>query len=143
MLSWSSGLVRVCERNSRGGVGVSAGVGLEKEATLQRALVSHYSRRGSLNPPTTAPYGGLAVALVESGLRCRRESACEDRIAQQPGRLSHSEFVLFGEDATRVVLSCDPIHLPRIQQIAEEYEVIADVLGETGSDKVEIVAACV
>jgi phosphoribosylformylglycinamidine synthase len=48
------------------------------------------------------------------------------------------EFLLFGEDASRVVLSCDPIHLPRIQQVAEEYGVIADVLGETGTDSVEI-----
>jgi len=48
------------------------------------------------------------------------------------------EFVLFGEDASRVVLSCDPIHLPRIQQVAEEYGVFADVVGETGSDRVEI-----
>ena len=46
--------------------------------------------------------------------------------------------MLFGEDASRVVLSCDPIHLPRIQQVAEEYGVVADVLGETGSDRVEI-----
>jgi hypothetical protein len=28
--------------------------------------------------------------------------------------------------------------LPRIQQVAEEYGVIADVLGETGSDRVQI-----
>jgi phosphoribosylformylglycinamidine synthase len=45
---------------------------------------------------------------------------------------------MFGEDASRVVISCDPIHLPRIQQVAEEYGVFADVLGETGSDRVEI-----
>jgi hypothetical protein len=30
------------------------------------------------------------------------------------------------------------MHLARIQQIAEEYEVIADVVGETGSDTLEI-----
>jgi phosphoribosylformylglycinamidine synthase len=48
------------------------------------------------------------------------------------------EFVLFGEDASRVLLSCDPIHLARIQQVAEEYGVFADVLGETGGDRVEI-----
>jgi hypothetical protein len=28
--------------------------------------------------------------------------------------------------------------LPRIQQVAEEYGVFADILGETGSDRVEI-----
>jgi phosphoribosylformylglycinamidine synthase len=48
------------------------------------------------------------------------------------------EFLLFGEDASRVVVSCDPVYLSRIQQVAEEYGVFADVLGETGSDKVEI-----
>jgi len=48
------------------------------------------------------------------------------------------EFLLFGEDASRIVLSCDSVHLPQIQQVAEEYGVFADVLGETGSDKVEI-----
>jgi phosphoribosylformylglycinamidine synthase len=55
-----------------------------------------------------------------------------------PGQRVAPEFLLFGEDASRVVLSCDPIHLPRIQQVAEEYGVFADVMGETGSDRVEI-----
>jgi phosphoribosylformylglycinamidine synthase len=55
-----------------------------------------------------------------------------------PNRELPPEFLLFGEDASRVVLSCDPIHLPRIQQIAADYGVIAEVLGETGGDRVEI-----
>ena len=55
-----------------------------------------------------------------------------------PRQQAALEFLLFGEDASRVVISCDPIHLPRIQQVAEEYEVFADVLGETGGDRVEI-----
>jgi phosphoribosylformylglycinamidine (FGAM) synthase-like enzyme len=55
-----------------------------------------------------------------------------------PGQQSEIEFLLFAEDASRVVVSCDPVHLARIQQIAEEYGVFADVLGETGSDQVEI-----
>jgi hypothetical protein len=46
--------------------------------------------------------------------------------------------MLFAEDASRVVLSCDPGHLPRIQQVAEEFGVFADVLGETGGERVEI-----
>jgi len=35
-------------------------------------------------------------------------------------------------------LSCDPARLPRIQQLAEDFELFADVLGETGGDRVEI-----
>jgi phosphoribosylformylglycinamidine synthase len=77
--------------------------------------------------------GGLAVALVESAL-----PAGVGFSVRLPKQKLALEFVLFGEDPTRVVLSCDPVHLPRIQQLAEEYGVFADVLGETGPDRVEI-----
>ncbi len=105
---------------------------IEREATLQRALVA-IIQAGLVESAHDCADGGIAVALVEAAL---------------PGGVGLSvrlpkvqlalEFVLFGEDASRVVLSCDAIHLPRIQQVAEEYGVFADVLGETGSDRVEI-----
>jgi phosphoribosylformylglycinamidine synthase len=105
---------------------------LEKEATLQRALVA-IIQAGLIESAHDCADGGLAVALVESALP--GGVGLTVRLPRQELAL---EFLLFGEDASRVVVSCDPIHLPRIQQVAEEYEVIADVLGETGSDKVEI-----
>jgi phosphoribosylformylglycinamidine synthase subunit PurL len=105
---------------------------IEKEATLQRALVA-VIRAGLVESAHDCSDGGLAVALVESALP--GGIGLNVKLPQQKLAL---EFVLFGEDASRVVLSCDPIHLPRIKQIAEEYGVFADVLGETGSDKVEI-----
>jgi phosphoribosylformylglycinamidine (FGAM) synthase-like enzyme len=46
--------------------------------------------------------------------------------------------VLFGEDASRIVLSCDPGNVLRIQQIAEKYGIAADVLGETIPERLEI-----
>jgi phosphoribosylformylglycinamidine synthase II len=112
--------------------GYPPGLDLEKEATLQRALVA-LIQAGLVESAHDCADGGLAVALVESalpggvGLSVRLPKA---RVAL--------EFLLFGEDASRVILSCDPVHLPRIQQVAEEYGVSADVLGETGSDRVEI-----
>ena len=48
------------------------------------------------------------------------------------------EFVLFGEDASRVIISCDQSNLSRIQQLAVKYSLSADVIGQTVSDKVEI-----
>jgi phosphoribosylformylglycinamidine synthase subunit PurL len=48
------------------------------------------------------------------------------------------EFLLFGEDASRVVVSCDPAHLARVREMAAEYEIHADVLGETAGERVEI-----
>ncbi len=105
---------------------------LEKEATLQRALVA-IIRAGLVESAHDCSDGGLAVALVESALP--GGVGLSVRLPKQQVAL---EFLLFSEDASRVVVSCDSIHLPRIQQVAEEYGVSADVLGETGSDRVEI-----
>jgi phosphoribosylformylglycinamidine synthase subunit PurL len=105
---------------------------LEKEATLQRALVA-LIQAGLIESAHDCSDGGLAVALIESALP--GGVGLNVRLPRQELAL---EFLLFGEDASRVVVSCDAIHLARIQQVAEEYEIIADVLGDTGSDRVEI-----
>jgi phosphoribosylformylglycinamidine synthase len=107
---------------------------LEKEATLQRALVA-LIRAGLVESAHDCADGGLAVALVESAL-----PAGVGLTVRLPKQQAALEFLLFAEDASRVVISCDPMRLPRIQQEAEEYGVFADVLGETGSDRVEIMA---
>jgi phosphoribosylformylglycinamidine synthase subunit PurL len=105
---------------------------IEKEATLQRALVA-IIQAGLVESAHDCADGGLAVALVESALPA--EVGLSVRLPKQQTAL---EFLLFAEDASRVVVSCDPVHLQRIQQVAEEYGVFADVLGETGSDRFEI-----
>jgi phosphoribosylformylglycinamidine synthase subunit PurL len=112
--------------------GYPPGLDLEKEATLQRALVA-LIQAGLIESAHDCADGGLAVALVEAAL-----PAGVGLSVRLPKARIALEFLLFGEDASRVVLSCDPVHLPRIQQVAEEYGVSADVLGETGSDRVEI-----
>ncbi len=105
---------------------------IEKEATLQRALVA-IIQAGLAESAHDCADGGLAVALVEAAL-----PAGVGLSVKLPKQQLALEFPLFAEDASRVVLSCDPRHLPRIQQVAEEYGVFADVLGETGPDRVEI-----
>jgi phosphoribosylformylglycinamidine synthase len=107
---------------------------LEKEATLQRALVA-LIRAGLVESAHDCADGGLAVALVEAAL-----PAGVGLKVELPKTQLALEFALFAEDASRVVISCDPIHLPRIKQVAKEYDMAADVLGETGSDLVEITA---
>ncbi len=105
---------------------------LEKEATLQRALVA-IIQAGLVESAHDCADGGLAVALVEAAL-----PGGVGLNVRMPRQQTALEFLLFGEDASRIVLSCDPAQLPRIQQVAEEYGVFADVLGETGLDRVEI-----
>ena len=112
--------------------GYPPGLDIEKEATLQRALVAMI-QAGLVESVHDCADGGLAVALVESALP--RGVGVNVRLPRQEMAL---EFSLFGEDASRVILSCDPQQLPRIQEVAGEYGVSADVLGETGTDRVEI-----
>ena len=105
---------------------------IEREATLQRALIAIIDA-GLAESAHDCADGGLAVALVESAL-----PAGVGFKVTLPKQKLPLEFPLFAEDASRVVLSCDPTHLARIQQIAEDFGVAAEVLGETGSDRVEI-----
>jgi phosphoribosylformylglycinamidine (FGAM) synthase-like enzyme len=48
------------------------------------------------------------------------------------------EFVLFGEDPSRIVVSCDPAHLARIKEVAGKHGVAADRIGETIPETLEI-----
>jgi phosphoribosylformylglycinamidine synthase len=48
------------------------------------------------------------------------------------------EFVLFGEDASRVVISCDPANVERIKEVATKYGILVEGLGETAAQNLEI-----
>ena len=105
---------------------------LEKEAGLQKALVEIIAG-GLLDSAHDCSEGGIAVALAESafpgGVGAKVNLASQGLPA---------EFVLFGEDASRVVLSCDPSNLPRIQQAAVKYGLSAEHIGETVPEETEI-----
>jgi len=105
---------------------------LDREAVLQKALV-HLSKAGLAESIHDCTDGGLAVAVVESGF-AKGFGISVDLVSNG---LS-PEFVLFGEDASRVIISCDQSNLSRIQQLAVKYSLSADVIGQTVSDKVEI-----
>jgi phosphoribosylformylglycinamidine (FGAM) synthase-like enzyme len=49
-----------------------------------------------------------------------------------------AEYALFGEDASRVLVSCDPGKVARIKEVSGKHGVAADVIGETVPDKLEI-----
>jgi hypothetical protein len=48
------------------------------------------------------------------------------------------EFVLFGEDASRILISCDQSYLQRIKQVAAQYGLLAENIGVTVRDNLEI-----
>jgi phosphoribosylformylglycinamidine synthase len=105
---------------------------LEKEAALQKA-VTELVQQGLVESVHDCSGGGLAVALAEKtfakGLGARVNVVSNGLPA---------EFALFGEDASRIMLSCDLHNVARIQQVAEEYGIAADVLGETIPERLEI-----
>jgi phosphoribosylformylglycinamidine synthase subunit PurL len=105
---------------------------LKKEAALQKALVEMI-QAGLIESAHDCSEGGIAVTLAESSFANGIGASVDLSSQGLP-----AEFVLFGEDASRVVLSCDPSHLSAIQQGATKYGVSADVIGETILDKLEI-----
>ena len=75
--------------------------------------------------------GGLAVTLAECGFA--RGVGAEVNLSSN-GLVP--EFVLFGEDASRVLISCDPQNVERIQQVAVQYGLSAEQIGNTVLAKV-------
>jgi phosphoribosylformylglycinamidine synthase subunit PurL len=105
---------------------------LEQEAALQKGLIEMI-QAGLVESAHDCSSGGLAVALTEpafpKGIGLRVDVASNGLPA---------EFALFGEDASRVVISCDSSQLSGIKQIAVKYGLSLDLLGETVPRLVEI-----
>jgi phosphoribosylformylglycinamidine synthase len=108
------------------------GLVLEKEAALQKCLMELIRER-LLESAHDCSEGGLAVALAESafvaGIGARVELA---------GNSLPTECVLFGETASRVLISCDQTQLRRIRETAVRYGLTADSIGRTAPEKLEI-----
>jgi phosphoribosylformylglycinamidine synthase len=105
---------------------------LEKEVALQKAVIE-LIQHGLVDSVHDCAEGGLAVALAEKAF----PKGVGARVNLASGGLP-AEFALFGEDASRIVLSCDAENVSRIQQTAEKYGIPADVLGETIPERFEI-----
>ncbi len=105
---------------------------LENEAALQKAVID-LIQHGLVDSVHDCSDGGLAVALAEKafpkGVGARVNVASSGLPA---------EFALFGEDASRIVVSCDPAQLSRIKEVAGKHGVAADVIGETIPDRLEV-----
>jgi phosphoribosylformylglycinamidine synthase len=105
---------------------------LDKESALQKGVVEMIGL-GLVESAKDCSEGGVAVTLAECGfargLGARVDLSSDGLVP---------EFVLFGEDASRILISCDPTNIGRIKQIAVKYALSADFVGETVQDKLEI-----
>jgi phosphoribosylformylglycinamidine synthase II len=105
---------------------------LEKEAALQKAVIQMIDK-GVVDSVHDCADGGLATALAEKAF-ARGVGA---RVNLASGGLP-AEFVLFGEDASRMVLSCDPERVLLIKEIAGKHGIHVDELGQTIPERLEI-----
>jgi phosphoribosylformylglycinamidine synthase II len=105
---------------------------LEREAALQKAVVEIIGA-DLVESAHDCSEGGIVVTLAESTF--------SNGVGFKVNLAAHglpAEFVLFGEDASRVVISCDRSNLLRIKQVGIEYGLFAEEIGETVSGQVEI-----
>jgi len=105
---------------------------LEREAALQKGIIEMV-QAGLMESAHDCSDGGVAVALAESAMA--QSLGIKADIASQG---LPAEFVLFGEDASRIIISCDPSQVPGIQQIAVKYGLSSEIIGETIPEKFEI-----
>ncbi|MGH9555681.1 MAG: AIR synthase related protein, partial [Terriglobales bacterium] len=105
---------------------------LEKEAALHKCLHELISEK-LIESAHDCSEGGLAVALAESAF----VAGVGARVELQSNGLP-VECVLFGEDASRVLISCDENQLRRVQEVGVRYGVAADPIGRTLPEKLEI-----
>ena len=77
--------------------------------------------------------GGLAAGLARCAFA--QNMGCTVELSSQG---LAPEFVLFGEDASRIVISCDPANVAGIKEVAAKHGISADLLGETLPGNLEI-----
>ncbi len=85
---------------------------LDKEAGLQKAIIEIIDE-GLVESAKDCTEGGLAVTLAECGFA--RGIGAQVDLGSDGLVL---ESVLFGEDASRILISCDAESVARIKQIA-------------------------
>ena len=105
---------------------------LEKEAALIKCVIEIIQAR-LVDSVHDCSEGGLAVALA----KCCFQKGIGANVHLAANDLPH-ECVLFGEDASRIVISCDPLQVKRIQQLALQHGITSETIGETAAKNFEI-----
>ena len=105
---------------------------LEQEATLQKATIE-VIRQGLVESVHDCADGGIGVALAEKAFS-KRIGARVDLTSKG----LFDEYALFGEDASRILVSCDPSKVARIKEVCQKCGILAEIVGETIADRLEI-----
>ena len=109
--------------------GLPPAIDLKKEKALHQ-LLAELADEGLMSSAKDIGEGGIAVAVAEECFK--RDLGAEVNLISANLAL---ESVLFGEDATRVLISCDPSQVSRIQEVSGKHGLNAQEIGAvTGSN---------
>jgi phosphoribosylformylglycinamidine synthase II len=120
--------------------GVPPALDLKQEAALQNCL-RELIKDHAIESAHDCADGGLAVALAEASFVKPKPRSAIPYIGAEVDLNSNvifTEGILFGEAASRVVISCDRKKAEIIQQIAVRWGVRADWIGRTIPEKLVI-----
>ncbi len=118
----------------------------ERERAVQ-AAVRGMIRDGLVETAHDASEGGLAVALAELSLTTRGSSdpvvGFSVRLPDPPEDCvdARPEAQLFGEDASRILVACEPENLDAVLEAARVCGTTARLIGESGGGRIEISGA--
>jgi phosphoribosylformylglycinamidine synthase subunit PurL len=120
--------------------GVPPALDLKQEAALQKCL-RELIKEHAIESAHDCSEGGVAVALAEACFVKSKPGAAIPYVGAEVDLNSNGVFtegVLFGEQASRVMISCDPEKAESIQQIAVRWGVRADQIGRTIPEKLVV-----
>ena len=119
--------------------GIPPVLDLELEGALQRLLV-HGVSGGLIKSAHDCAEGGFAVTLAECCFGTLLGAAADIPGLDVAGELG-DVAVLFGESASRVIVSVDAGRAAELQALASDAGVPAAVVGRVGSDRIRIAVA--
>ncbi|HEY2499272.1 MAG TPA: phosphoribosylformylglycinamidine synthase subunit PurL [Candidatus Angelobacter sp.] len=120
--------------------GVPPALDLKQEFALQKCL-RELIHGHAIESAHDCSDGGLALALAEASFVRSRSDAATPYTGAEIDLNSNgifTEAVLFGEAASRVVISCDPQKAEIIQQISRKFGIKAERIGQTVPEKLVI-----
>src|SRR6185437_11442520 len=112
--------------------GMPPALDLKQEAALQKCLRELIQQR-DIESAHDISDGGLAVALAESAFPLNVGAEID-----LTSNGSFAEALVFGEDASRVLISCDPIKAENIKRTALKWGLQAVRVGRTVPKQLEI-----
>lgn len=111
-------------------------IDLTLEGRLQRVCLDMISRK-LLHSAHDCSDGGLAVCLTESCI-ARDKDMIGAKVSFVGRNGIRDDFFLFGEDQSRIVVSCSPENEERVVSLARSYDVPAQRIGTVGGGTIDI-----